>query len=48
MKYNSYNSDSEGLTGTIDYRKACAAGFDLSYSGMEKNPVYNGSTRLFI
>ncbi|MDR2774580.1 MAG: glycoside hydrolase family 3 C-terminal domain-containing protein [Tannerella sp.] len=36
-----YNSDSEGLTGTIDYRKTCAADFDLSYSGIEENLVYN-------
>jgi beta-glucosidase len=36
-----YNSDSEGLTGTVEYRKAYAADFVLSYAGTEENLVYN-------
>lgn len=36
-----FRDDSEGLTGTVDYRKAYAADFVLSYSGMEENLVYN-------
>ncbi|MDR0700144.1 MAG: glycoside hydrolase family 3 C-terminal domain-containing protein [Tannerella sp.] len=35
-----FRDDSEGLTGTIDYRKAYAADFVLSYSGIEDDLVY--------
>jgi beta-glucosidase len=36
-----YKSDAEGLLGTVDYGKAYAAEFVLSYAGMEENLVYN-------
>jgi beta-glucosidase len=36
-----YKSDAEGLLGTVDYGKAYAADFVLSYAGMEENLVYN-------
>ena len=32
---------SDGVNGTIDYTKAFAADFDISYSGMEENLVNN-------
>jgi beta-glucosidase len=36
-----YNSESEGVTGMINYPNAYAANFSLDYSGIEENLVYN-------
>ena len=36
-----YNSESEGVTGMIDYPNTYAADFSLDYSGIEENLVYN-------
>jgi beta-glucosidase len=36
-----YGSESEGVTGMVNYPNAYAANFSLDYSGMEENLIYN-------